>query len=194
MTNNSTNKFTLSISVKPYVKRYLEINYGSPLDLASNPASHEKFTYLLKNPNSYQDCKISNYVSYYTETVDVMISEHDFYRYGWELTKTNTVAFNVYFERQVKMFMRLIVGTQIGLGMSINKSITYFQKKFSFPEDVWPYDSIYKDFYRNGYSEIVDFDNEIFNKFHKIIMRNLSDFRTLSKHAIQYYENNPKTQ
>ena len=90
--------------------------------------------------------------------------------------------------------MRLIVGTQIGLGMSINKSITYFQKKFSFPEDVWPYDSIYKDFYRNGYSEIVDFDNEIFNKFHKIIMRNLSDFRTLSKQAIQYYENNPKTQ
>lgn len=184
------NKFTVSIPVKPYVKRFLEINYGSPLDLSTNPASHEKFNYLLQHPNSYQDCKVSSTISYYTETVDTLISEHDFYKHGWELTKTNNVAFNVYFERQAKLFMRLIVGTQISLGMSISNSISSFQKKFDYVEDVWPYATIYKDYYRNGYSELIDFDNEIYSKIHKIILHNLSDFRTLSKKAIKHYESN----
>lgn len=84
--------------------------------------------------------------------------------------------------------MRNVVGVNYALGTPINKSIERFQKRFKFDEDVWRYDAIKKDFYRNGQVEIVDFENEIFMKIEKIIMRNLYKKGTVSKKIFEYYE------
>jgi hypothetical protein len=185
---NNNLKFSVTVPVKPYVKRFLEINYGSPVDFSLNAEAHKFFRNLLHRPDTSSDRKYSDHICNYTEFVEVSISEHDFYRYGWELTKTNIVAFGQYFEDHTKLMMRNIVGVHIGLGMPINKSIIKFQNRFLFDEDTWPYQTIKKDFYRNGRVEIIDFDQEIFNKIQKLILRNLYNLGTLSVKAIHLYE------
>jgi len=63
-----------------------------------------------------------------------------------------------------------------------------FQNRFIFEEEVWHYEAIKKDIYRNGKVELIDFNNEIFKKIEKIVLRNLYDLGTLSKQAIKEYE------
>ena len=84
--------------------------------------------------------------------------------------------------------MRTFVGVNISLGMPINKSIQKFQNRFVFDEEIWHYEAIKKDLYRNGKVELIDFNNEIFRKIEKIVLRNLYDLGTLSKQAIKEYE------
>jgi hypothetical protein len=183
-------KFTVSIPVKPYVKRFIEINYGMPADFTEDPHIHKFFQELLRKPDSSYDKKYPDTICTYTTETEVLISEHDFYRYGWELTKTNIVAFGRRFEDRAKAMMRSIIGVNIGLGLPINKSIEKFQDRFQFHEDIWKYEAIKKDFYRNGQVELVDFDNEIFRKIEKIILRNLYDLGTISNKAKKHYEYN----
>lgn len=183
-------KFTVSIPVKPYVKRYLEINYGSPVSFITDPRANEMFKRMLHKPCAHYERKYPNELVSHTGKVEVLITERDFYRYGWELTKTDVVAFGKHFENRAKNFMRSVVGVYHSLGLPINISILRFQQQFQFEEEFWSYESIKKDFYRNGLKERMDFDNEIFNKIEKIIMRNLSDLGTITTKAIKTYENN----
>ncbi|MBK6285809.1 MAG: hypothetical protein IPF54_26840 [Draconibacterium sp.] len=53
---------------------------------------------------------------------------------------------------------------------------------------MWHYEAIKKDIYRNGKVELIDFNNEIFKKIEKIVLRNLYDLGTLSQQAIKEYE------
>ena len=181
-------KFTITIPVKPYVKRFLEFNYGLPVSFNGDPPAHKLFQNFLRKPYTTDDKKYPDTICTYTELVEVVISEHDFYRYGWELTKTNIVAFGKYFENRTKVMMRSVVGVNVGLGIPINKSIEKFQNRFLFDEEVWKYEAIKKDFYRNGQVEIIDFNNEIFKKIEKIILRNLYDLGTVSVQVIKRYE------
>jgi len=84
--------------------------------------------------------------------------------------------------------MRNIVGIHVSLGMPINKSIEKFQERYRFYEDIWKYEAIKKDFFRNGRLERVDFDEEIFHKIEKIILHNLYDLGTIGKQVIKEYE------
>ena len=86
--------------------------------------------------------------------------------------------------------MRTYIGVNISLGVPINKSILKFQNRFVFDEEVWRYEAIKKDIYRNGKVELIDFNNEIFKKIEKIVLRNLYDLGTLSQQAIKEYETN----
>ena len=181
-------KFTIRIPVKPYVKRFLEINYAFPIEFTANPADHRVFQGLLHKPGTHRDKRIGEQLLLYTEEVEVLISEHDFYRYGWELTRTNTVAFGKYFEKRAKTMMRSIIGIHVSLGMPINKSIEKFQERYRFDEDIWKYEAIKKDFFRNGRLERVDFEDEIFQKIEKIILHNLYDLGTIGKQVIKVYE------
>jgi len=188
MNKTPSSKFTVSIPVKPYVKRFLEINFGLPVDFTGDPESNKFFKELLHKPNTSSDRKYSDNIFTYSQCIEVVISEHDFYRYGWELTKTNIVAFGQHFEDHAKLMMRNIIGVSVGLGMPMNKSIVKFQTTFLFDEDIWAYESIKKDFYRNAKVDIIDFENEIFNKIQHLLLRNLYDLGTLSAKAIQSYE------
>lgn len=183
-------KFFIQIPVKPYVRRYLEINFDYPINFSKDSVSHKFVQALLTKPNNYQDKKYPDQICTYTELVEVVISQHDFYKYGWELTKTDTVAFGRFFEDRAKTLMRSVVGVYHGIGLPIKTSIVKFQDRFGFDEDTWSYQTIKKDFYRNGSVEVVDFDNEIFKKIEKIILRNLYSLGTISKQVIKEYESN----
>lgn len=181
-------KFTVTIPVKPYVKRFLEKKYTLPVDFSNNSRDNAFFQKLLRKPDSSNDRKYPDIICTYTEQVEVLISEHDFYKYGWELTKTDIVAFGKQFEDQAKLLMRNFVGVYHSLGLPYKTSIIKFQQRHNFNEDVWGYETIKKDFFRNGTIEDLDFEIEIFDKIDKIIMRNLSGLGTVSDLMLKEYE------
>lgn len=181
-------KFCVTIPVKPYVKRFIELNYGLPADFSKDPEMHKFFMNLLRKPDTSRDKKYPERLCTYTQTVEVLISQHDFYRYGWELTRTDIVSFGKHFEMRSKSMMRSFVGVYVAIGLPAYISISKFQERFNFDENYWPYESIKKDFYRNGSDEKIDFDSEIFNKIDKIILRTLYDSGTISTQVKKQYE------
>lgn len=182
------NKFYIKIPVKPYVKRFMELNYGNPISFHSSPADYSLFRELLRDSRRY-DSKYPEFLCTYSDYVTVLLSERDFYRHGWDLTKTNIIRFGTHFELKVKTMMRSFVGVYHGLGLPIYVAINKFQERFYFDEEVWPYQSIKKDFYRNGTRSNVDFDNVIFSKIEKIVVTNLYRQGTISHTFLKDYEN-----
>jgi hypothetical protein len=188
------NRFYVNLQCKPYVKRFLEINFGNPADFTSDYTLKCMVRQSLKKPVTKDDKKYGSLSTRYTETLQIQISEDDFYRYGWELTKSDTVAFGREIEDRVKFMMRTLVAVNFSLNGSIKTSIFGFQKRFSFGEDIWPYDSIKKEFYRNGAHDLINFNDEIFNKIENIILENLSKKGTISQQAIKQYEINQQAE
>jgi hypothetical protein len=166
------------------------MNYGYPVRFTEDPDSNKFLQELLYKPNNHRDKQYPDNFCTYTEEVEVIISEHDFYKYGFELTKTDTVAFGKRYEERAKILMRNVVGIYNSLGVPLKNSINKFQDRFGFDEDIWSYQTIKKDFYRNGTIDVVDFDNEIFQKIERIILRNMYNLGTISKSMIKQYENN----
>ncbi len=169
--------FTITIPIKPYVKRYLVMNYSEPANLSTDQQLNNYFRRLLKKPvfrhDKYYDNLLQGSDTYYSEKIEIIISESDFYRYGWELTKTNIVAFNGEIESRVKHFMRNTVHIYENL-LSQKDAILRFQEEFGFTEDIWPYESIKKDYYRYMVPHRVNIKQEmeqlILKKINKKIM------------------------
>jgi hypothetical protein len=182
------NQFNIVIPVKPYVKRFIELNYGDPVYFHPDKDDYEKLRSCLKDSRK-ADSRFPPRTCTYSCEITVLLSERDFYRYGWEMSHVNIIKFNAIFEARAKYLMRSMVGIYHGLGLPVNVSITKFQDRFYFDENVWPYDSIRKDFYRNGNNYKVDFDNEIYLKIEKIVLTNLSGCGTITPSFISDYEN-----
>lgn len=183
-------EFTVTIPVKPYVKQYLINNCGDPVDLSNLPDLKLYLRRLLKKPSDRWNSRYTNELKTYNENINIIISEDDFYRYGYELTKTDIIAFSREVELKAKCVMRTMVGILVGLGLPVNKSISRFQERYNFNEDNWSYQTIKKDFYRNGEKEIIDFDYEIFNKIEKLILVNLYNKGTISHKQLLEYDYN----
>lgn len=181
-------QFFISVPVKPYVKRFLHLNYGDPVFFHADQNDYNFLRKCLADSRR-REPKIPEYLSPYKDAVTILLSERDFYRYGWDLTYSNVVKFGNYFERRTKAFMRTMVGVNHCLGMPINLSIYKFQEDYYFEESVWSYDSIRKDFYRNGHIQEIDWKGEVSRKIEKIVMTNLSSQGTLSQSFIKDYEN-----
>jgi len=182
------NPFNIVIPVKPYVKRFLELNFGDPVYFHPDKQDYEKVRGCLRDSRK-NDSRFPPRICTYSTEITVVLSERDFYRYGWEMSHSNVVKFNSHFESRAKTLMRSMISIYHGLGLPINICINKFQERFYFDENVWTYESIKKDFYRNGYNQCVDFDNEIFMKVEKIVLTNLSDLGTITPSFIKDYEN-----
>lgn len=181
-------QFYLIVACKPYVKRFLEINFGNPVDLSGDIMLRTMIRQSLKKPDKKFDKILGEMSCRYCETIRVKISDDEFYRYGWELSKSDTVKFGKEIESRVKFMMRTLVAVNLSLNGSIKMSIIHFQDSFEFQEDVWPYDTIKKEFFRNGIHDQIDFNDEIFNKLENIIMVNLSKKGTVLPQALKHYE------
>lgn len=184
----SSKEFTIKIPVKPYVKRFLELNFGDPVYFHIDKEDYNELRRCL-NKSRRWDNKYSKFLCTYRETVTVLLSEDDFYRFGWDMTATNVVRFNSRFEKNAKTLMRSMVGIYNALGLPMNVSITKFQDKFYFDENCWHYETIRKDFQRRGYVEKIDFENEIFNKVERIVLDNLYKTGTISHSYLIDHDN-----
>lgn len=181
-------KFDVIIPVKPYVKRFLENNYGAPVDFHSHPRENDLFLRMLKKPCYLKDHMYQPDLGKYTSFVTVKISERSFYRHGWELSKTDIIAFGKHFERNAKMLMRSIVGIYISFGIPTNTAISKFQIRFKMEEEYWPYDSIIKDFSRYKNINEIDFNHHAYQHIEELILLNMSNAGILSKSLIHELE------
>lgn len=156
--------FTVTIPCKPYVRHFLVTKYGDPVNLTSERQLNNFFRRMLKKPCARHDKYYQDLLqypgTYYSCKMEVVVSESDFYRYGWELTKTDVVAFNGEIEGRVKMLMRNSVELFENM-MSQKEAIFRFQEIFGFTEDVWPYESIKKDYYRSVVPNKISIKNEM---------------------------------
>ena len=186
---------TITIRTKPYVKQFLIQNYGYPVNLYSCAnAFIYPFRSYLRMPDNYSlpsrvrpgkrpMPKIRPSFPNSQSDVEVIfvISSYDFYHYGWEIHSLHVCALNTAFEQAAKMFMRTFVTIHTVITGSQSTSIRKFQSRYDYPDDIWDYQSIKKDLYRNSIDVEIDFEKEIFEKIQKIIMYNLYSLGTLSK-------------
>ena len=167
-------KFVVTIPVKPYVKRFVELNYGLPADFTKHPEIHKEVCRSLKKPCTHRDNQFENKLCTYTETLEIVISQRDFYRYGWEFSRTDIVSFGKSFETTIKCNMHNTVNIYRGVGLSIKESIIKFQDHYSMEEEYWSYESIKKEYYRRRPENEIDFFIEIIGKIDELFMRTLS--------------------
>lgn len=173
-------RYTVSLPTKPYVHHFLCINFGSPADLSVDKELHQEFRRCLSKPNFRYDSKFEPLALYrFSATSEVYISQDDFYRHGWELTRTDVISFGKRLERRAKFLMRNIIAYYSTL-MIERDAILRFQQEFGFTEDIWPFESIKKDYYRFGPPAKIHFTAEISEKIEQIILENLSRLGTIS--------------
>lgn len=184
-------KFLVKIPCKSYVKRFMEINYGSPADLSKDKGLYLLFRSKLEK-KSFRHEQIYNTLTFskYSDEIDIKISRDDFYRHGWELSKTDIVNLNQILEGRTKMLMYTVVGSLIAMGIPRIQSIDYFQEKYMFPEDIWPRDSIERDCKRNLEISKNVLASNLTEFIDKICLAKLSENRTILRKAKQEYENN----
>jgi hypothetical protein len=118
-------KFFVQVPCKPYVKQFIEDNYGFPPDFSKDATVHRMFNRLLKEPSHHRDCDYPQPPSSYSEIVEIMISERDFYHYGFELSKTDIINFGKFFEGRCKFIMRTHIGILRSLGLPYYIDIFY---------------------------------------------------------------------
>ena len=101
--------------------------------------------------------------------VEFVLSDHDFYNYGWEMHPLHVRALNTTFEQSAKLFMRTCITIDTLMSGSLAASIRRFQDRYNYPEDVWSFQSIKKDIDRNTNRIEIDFDTDIYEKIQKIL-------------------------
>lgn len=141
-------KFRVKFPCKPYVRRYMEITFGNPADLSKDKALHDIFRAKLRKTSFRYEKRFANPDRYGAE-IDIKISRDDFYRYGWELSATDTAALNSLIAGHAKTLLYKTVGLYMAFNYKLTECIGIFQTRYRFTEDVWPQDSIYKDCRRN---------------------------------------------
>lgn len=170
--------FTIKIHCKKYVKAYLESNCGSPVDLRHLPDLLQDLRYCLaKKPGRREKAKVAEW----SDTVTIIIPTYYFYRYGWEFNKENELNFNRTVERRVKFLMRQYVALNHTLSLPVSACIREFQERFGFYEPIWGFESIKKDFVRNGHTIDLQKIRLLRTEMNKIFLTNLSDLGTISK-------------
>ena len=100
--------FTIGLFLKPYVYKYLVNNFGDPVNLYdSNNELKNYFINFLKKPSTRYEKRLT--LSPQTHETRFVISNSDFYRYGWEVTKTDMIKFNNKVEALVKFYSRCYI-------------------------------------------------------------------------------------
>ena len=87
------NYYTITVAVKPYIRAFLENNFGSPVDIRKDPELNNIVEFLLKEGATRLDKTLQ---IKYPDSVCIRISRDTFHRYGFTLTKTATRRLNCY--------------------------------------------------------------------------------------------------
>jgi hypothetical protein len=149
--------FTVKIPCKPYVRRYIQTQFGTPATLDPDKVMAYFFRLLLQRKFERNEKNIS--LSLYTSEVEVAFSEDVFNRYGHSLNKTAISQFNNFTEQYIKQQARAMIKGMIGYNDNLTQCVREFQKDFGFTEDDFPIDTIKKDIQRRA-----DFFQDFFGK------------------------------
>lgn len=143
----------VEVPVKRYIKHYLTEHYPSPknssvvmLDKMSIIGRH--FYRLLDDPCNHRDKEVN--LNYFNSIVQIEISEHVLLRRGYYLTRTNTVDFNAVVEQEIKLQANAYIDgiMQANPTWKISMAIDSFLKKVRLDNEILPFDSMKKSYYR----------------------------------------------
>ncbi len=85
--------FFLELPVKPYIKQYIILNYGNPTNFSSNKFINERFRKcLIKPSHRYNNYYQKQAFSKYAESIKIILTQDEFYRYGWELSPSDIIG------------------------------------------------------------------------------------------------------
>ena len=126
----------------------------------------------LKHPKQRNDSKI-DLINLPVET-RFIISQHDFYHCGWMVSKTHMLMINNRIESNVKKLARNYITVLKSFGIPINIAIREFQTEYNFPDEIFSWDTIRKDFERNGNYVNNSLLEKHIKNIRKIILTNLS--------------------
>lgn len=159
----------LVLPCKPYVRRFLTNQCGTPVDLRKNRYIFNYFKLLLKRKICWRNkrfhlkeyAKIAYekngktlYKQYgkaiYKDEVKIMIDDDTFNRFGFDMTAHSIGEFNAFMEDYIKSMARLFIFTTNSFGQTWVNSIKNFQDLFGFSEDDFPTESIRKDLQRHN--------------------------------------------
>lgn len=135
------------ISVKPYIRHYLQQRFGDPTYI---PKDHQigKYLYMIIG----NDCrKNDKYFRPYKDKLTLKITEDIFMRKGYLITDTNITAFNGFVEDHIKneMFLHIDAILEHGRGVKIKTAIEHVMSKMLFDENTFPYETIKKAYDRH---------------------------------------------
>ena len=185
--------FSVSIPSKPYVKHYLIQNFGNPVNLyqVDNPFLPLLKLLLVRQPTDINPQRRLN-PQFYRENTIIMLTDVDFVRLGVDLTRSGIIVFNREVERSFKHMMHVIVAINLTFYGNLETAIDRFTQDLDIPEDIWPHESIRKDFCRHARLHRFDIKTTIFENLTKIFLQQLSEIGTVAGKSIIEYENNAK--
>ncbi|MGA2406621.1 MAG: hypothetical protein ABSF81_07720 [Bacteroidales bacterium] len=179
------NHFSMSIPCKKFVKVFLENNCGDPVDLTHIPELHNEFRFWLKKKSQQSEILSEPTLTNYSDRVTLTLPLDWLYRYGSEINRRNIMKFNLDIERRLKLLMRQYVSLNNSFGVPIACCIREFQDKFEFPESIWIYESIKKEFNRHGEKVKLNTIQSLQSEINKILLKDLSDRGIISKKLIK---------
>lgn len=175
-------QFTIKIPCKKYVKAYLESNCGKPINLKHLPEFNEDFRKMLSK-ETYKDETYPN--TFFTDTMEIVITSDWFFRYGFSMSKRNILDFNIKVEHRIKATMRNFVLLNSSLGYPIAQCIREFQDRFNLPEPVWSFESIKKEYDRNGTKVKIKTIKVLREELNKILVNDLTNSGSLNEDYFQ---------
>jgi hypothetical protein len=134
------------ISVKKYIRHYLQQRFGDPTLLTKDHQIGKYLYQLLGDACTRNDSDFKPY----KDTLTVKITEDVFLRKGYLLTATNVINFNNFVEEVIKneMFLHIDVIREHRPGIKIKSAIEHVMQKMLFDENVFPYETMKKSYDR----------------------------------------------
>jgi hypothetical protein len=99
------------------------------------------------------------------------------------MSDTDIRGFNRDIEGRAKFFMRYVISTYEAI-MNQKQAIRLFQDRFGYTEDIWSFDSIKKDYFRNHNSEKIRIVDYITAELERKTLEQLSELGTISNSLI----------
>ncbi len=136
----------IEIPVKLYIKRYLEIKYGSPAVLTRKELEGSFLYEIIEDPRNERNSE----TGVFNHILVAQLPDRVLLRKGFYLTPTQVSNFNNWMSKFIKMEMRKHVDLLLRANPSIEirAAIYDYQKQYQLHDDFFPFDSIKKDYYR----------------------------------------------
>lgn len=148
--------YLVTIKVKPYVKKYLENEFGSPIRFPDKPNGSHYYSMLAKmltKPSvKYNNDRSGRQYAenkFMVET-KIEISAYLFYSYGWEISTTDQMAFNSFVEGILKELLLICVKVNSNYCNKMISGIRNFREITGLTEDDYAHDTIKQYIYRLG--------------------------------------------
>lgn len=178
----------MNLPCKPYVKRFIEQNFGDPADFSRDEELYDNFRSMLTKNNNRQDRYYSKlFLDKYSDSIRIKITDDDFYRYGWEIPLADMIKLNKKIECRVKILVHTVISSQLAFGFTTSLCVDYFQQQFDYPEDIWKKESIIKECQRNMSVNKKVFQKNMVSNIHQIIVDKLGDANIISRKAGKKY-------